>query len=82
MLYFTYVLLSLKNGDLYVGSTGDVDNRLKKHNTGKVRSTKTNRPWRLLEYYTFNARSEAVRHEHFLKSHQQKELIRKRHDLE
>lgn len=81
MEYSTYVLLSLKNGDLYVGSTGNINSRFELHNKGKVKSTKAYCPWKLLEAYKFNTRSEAFRYEKFLKSHQQKELIKARHEL-
>ncbi|MCX6761550.1 MAG: GIY-YIG nuclease family protein [Candidatus Moranbacteria bacterium] len=81
MEYFTYVLVSAKNGDLYVGSTANIEKRLGLHNKGKVRSTKPNRPWKLLEAHSFNIRSEAFRYEKFLKTHQQKELIKGRHNL-
>ncbi|MFH1990351.1 MAG: GIY-YIG nuclease family protein [Patescibacteria group bacterium] len=73
-MYYVYFLKSLKNGDLYIGSTEDVNNRLKKHNGGKVKSTKFYRPWQLLDIETYNTRSEAVRRELFLKNHQQKEI--------
>lgn len=80
-MYFVYFLQSLKNGDLYIGSTEDVENRLKVHNSGKVKSTKTYRPWKLLGSEEFKTRSEAFRREHFLKSGQQKEILRKRFGL-
>ena len=81
MEYYTYVLLSLTNGYLYIGSTDNIENRLKRHNSGKVKSTKAYRPWKLLEYYKFKSRAEAVRHERFLKTHQQKDLIKERNNL-
>jgi putative endonuclease len=81
MKYFTYVLLSLKNGDIYVGSTEDINNRIGRHNAGKVRSTKANKPWKLLEYHGFDSRSEAFKYERFLKSHQQKDIIREKYNL-
>ncbi|MSU56346.1 MAG: GIY-YIG nuclease family protein [Candidatus Taylorbacteria bacterium] len=74
--YYAYVLRSLKNDDLYVGSTEDVENRLRLHNSGRVRSTKAYRPWVLLQKEEFSSRSEAVRRERFLKTHQQKALIK------
>lgn len=80
-MYCTYVLKSLTNGDIYIGSSGDLYERTNKHNKGKVRSTKTNRPWKLLEYYKFNTRSEAVKYEKFLKTHQQKEIIRRKNNI-
>ena len=79
MPYYTYVLRSLKNGDFYVGSTADVYKRLVRHNSGKVRSTKGYAPWKLLQHEQFISRSEAVQHERFLKSHQQKEILEQRY---
>ena len=62
---------------MYIGSsTEDVQNRIMLHNEGRVRSTKGYRPWELLEKLEFNSRSEAFKHEHFLKTHQQKELLK------
>lgn len=81
MSYFTYVLLSGTNGDIYIGSSEDVDRRLALHNHGKVRSTKAYRPWKLLEVHKFESRSEAVQRERFLKIHQQKELLKKKYGL-
>ncbi len=75
-MYYTYVLLSLKNSDIYIGSTENVANRLSRHNSGKVKSTRAYKPWRLLECREFQTRSEAVRNENFLKAHQQKELLK------
>ena len=80
-MYFTYILHSLKNGDLYIGSTENVEKRIILHNAGKVRSTKPYRPWTLLECRGFNSRSEAVQSERFLKNHQQKEILRKKYGL-
>ncbi len=79
MKYYTYVLKSLKNGDIYIGSTENLTNRIKRHNSCKVKSTKAYRPWKLLEYYEFSTRSEAVKYERFLKSHQQKEIIKRKY---
>lgn len=81
MAYYTYVLLSLVNGYLYVGSAEDIENRLSRHNAGKVKSTKAYRPWKLLEFHTFKTRSEAFRYEIFLKTHQQKDFLKERHGL-
>jgi putative endonuclease len=79
MDYCAYVIKSKINGNLYVGSTADIDNRLRLHNSGKVKSTKGYRPWVLLEARACSTRSEAVALENFLKSGQQKELLRKKY---
>ena len=75
-MYYVYVLLSLVNGDIYIGSTENVEQRVWLHNNGRVKSTKAYRPWKLLEVKEYNTRSEAVREEKFFKQHQQKEIIR------
>lgn len=76
MAYFMYVLKSQKNKDIYIGSCENVLIRLHRHNAGRIKSTKGNKPWKLLECKEFNTRSEAVRQEKFLKTHQQKEIIK------
>ena len=40
-----YAILSAINGDIYVGMAIDADKRLKEHNAGKSRYTKSLRPW-------------------------------------
>ncbi len=80
-MFCVYIIYSQASGDIYVGSTANLNWRLKLHQSGKVKSTKGYRPWRLLEFYEYDTRSEAVIAEKFFKSHQQKELIRKRYNL-
>lgn len=80
-MYYVYLLKSLKNGDLYIGSTENIDNRIKLHNSGKVKSTKAYRPWTLLETRKFNIRSEAVKIERLLKTGQQKEILKRKYGL-
>ncbi len=77
-MYFVYFLKSSANGDLYVGSCADLDARLRRHNGGLVKSTKPYRPWQLLGHEEYNTRSEAVRRERFLKTGQQKEILKKK----
>ena len=79
MKYYVYILKSLKNGDMYVGSARDFNNRFILHNQGKVRSTKGYRPWIVVKHEEFNSRSEAVKHEKFLKTGQQKEIIKRKY---
>lgn len=80
MQFGVYILKSQTNGDIYVGSTADIQNRLRLHNKGKVKSTKGNKPWVLLEFRVCETRSEAVILEKFLKTGQQKELLRKKYN--
>ena len=79
MKYYVYILKSLKNGDIYIGSTENLKHRIQLHNQGRVKSTKGYTPWKLLESQEFNSRAEAVKQEKFLKNHQQKEILKKRY---
>jgi len=67
-MYYTYVLKSCNFDRHYYGHTSDLQARLKKHNQGKVRSTKAYRPWKIIYYETFSTKSEAFRREMFFKS--------------
>ncbi len=80
-LYYVYILKSTAHNRIYVGSSQDVNARLKLHNLGRVKSTKPYRPWVLLEKHTYKTRSEAVKFERFYKTGQQKEYIKLRHGL-
>lgn len=66
-----YLLVNNK-GRTYVGSTTDVNRRLRQHNgelTGGARSTNQKGPWRLYCYLSgFKTRSEACRWEKIIKS--------------
>jgi len=61
-------LKSSVTGTYYYGSTANLDVRLKRHNGGKVRSTKGKKPWVLHYYEEFDARGKALSRERFFKS--------------
>ena len=48
MNYHIYILQSVKDGRYYIGSTHDVEARLRFHNAGLQRSTKSRIPFRLV----------------------------------
>lgn len=52
--YSVYILESETNGSYYIGSTGNLNQRLIYHNSGKVKSTSAGTPWILKykEYYS------------------------------
>lgn len=68
MPFYTYILKSLKDGSYYYGHTKDLDNRLQKHNSGKVRSTKSRLPFLIHYHEIFETKSEAYLQEQFFKS--------------
>jgi putative endonuclease len=67
-MFYVYVLYSDKLNKRYIGSTSDVNNRLKEHNTGKSRFTKAGVPWKLIYQESYQSNHEARRRELFLKS--------------
>ena len=75
MPYHVYILKSLKDGSYYVGSTNDLENRLKRHNEGRVASTKSKRFWKLLYSETHPTRSSAAKREIEIKSHKRRAYI-------
>ena len=68
VLYTVYVLRSLRSGDLYKGTTKNLQKRLGDHQKGKVASTKYYRSFELVFTKIFKERRNAYRYEHFLKS--------------
>lgn len=63
-----YVLLSASDKKTYVGSTNDLDRRLRQHNSGKVKSTKHRIPLSILFTEVFPTLSEARKREVWWKS--------------
>jgi putative endonuclease len=67
-MFFLYILQSETSGSFYVGSTRDLDARLARHNSGKVASTRSKRPWKLVYSEQFTSRSQARYREIQIKS--------------
>jgi putative endonuclease len=65
---YAYVLKSLKDGKFHYGHTNDLGSRLASHNRGKVKSTKSRKPFILHYRETFETKSEAAKRERFFKS--------------
>ena len=63
-----YVLLSRRDGKLYIGFTNDVRRRLQQHARGEVISTKNRRPFLLIHYEYFICKEDAEAREVYLKS--------------
>jgi len=81
-MFYTYVLYSEQFDRIYVGQTNNLQIRLDKHNSSKVRSTKPYIPWVMIYYEKFQTRSEAMKREKELKSHHGRKFIRKNFLLE
>lgn len=51
-----------------IGQSGDLDDRIVRHNSGRSEYTKSGRPWILIHGEGYKTRSEAIKRERFLKS--------------
>ena len=67
-MFYVYILQSEIIRVHYYGHSKDLNERLKSHNAGKVRSTKGRRPWKIVYSEAFETKSEAYRREFFFKS--------------
>lgn len=75
---FVYILKSLVAPDeYYVGSTSDVDQRLRAHNEGLSRHTSRHRPWRTLVVIEFDEQEPALKFERYLKTGSGREFSRR-----
>jgi putative endonuclease len=68
-MFSVYIIQSLKNQKYYIGHAEDSDNRLKKHNSGCVKSTKYGIPWKKVYTENYSTRAEAYRRELEIKSY-------------
>lgn len=76
-MFYTYVLKSLVNRDLYIGFSEDLRVRVKTHNAGVVKSTKVYRPWELVYHEAYKDKKDATKREKQLKGHKAKQDLRK-----
>ena len=80
-MFYTYIIKSLKDDSYYTGHAEDLKIRLKQHNAGKTRSTKTKTPWQMVYQEAFKTKSEAYRRELQIKKYKGgkafKKLIKK-----
>ena len=66
-MYYTYIL-KLNYKTYYHGSSDDLRQRLKEHQSGIVASTKNIRPFKLVFYAAFSTKKRSVDFEKYLKS--------------
>ena len=67
-MFYTYVLKSKKDGDLYIGFSSDLKRRFAEHNKGLVDITKERRPFDLVYYEACLTKEKATKREKSLKT--------------
>ena len=76
-MYYIYILKSQKHGRYYVGSSNDIEKRLKRHNASQNKSTKSGAPWTIVYSEEFLSRQDAVRRELQIKKYKGGEAFKK-----
>ena len=69
MSYYVYILQSLKDFKYYIGSTSNVEARLKFHNAGLQRSTKCRIPFKVTYSEEWDNKCDAMKREKEIKSY-------------
>lgn len=76
-MVYVYMLYSAVVDRYYVGQTSNLEDRLKRHNQGRSKYTKSGIPWKLVYKESFESRSEAKERQNGLKaSTSREELVR------
>jgi len=68
MSYTVYIIRSEPNGTFYKGFCEDFEIRLCDHNAGRVKSTKSGRPWHKHYVEELDNKTEALKREKYFKS--------------
>ncbi|WP_293743806.1 GIY-YIG nuclease family protein [uncultured Pedobacter sp.] len=76
-MFYTYILYSKTRNKYYVGSTSDLQNRLKKHNTNHPGFTGHTGDWCVVWSEVFETRTEAILKEKQIKSWKSRLMIEK-----
>jgi len=71
-----YVLRSKRDGNLYIGCTADLEQRLKLHTSGQVQATKYRLPIELIYHEEYQDKYEAFRMERFYKTAPGKHILK------
>ena len=66
-MWYVYIL-QCSNGEYYKGCTNNIEDRVNRHNSGWVQSTKNLLPVKLITYTAFTNQQKAYEFEKYLKS--------------
>ena len=75
--YFVYVLRSLKDNKIYIGQTSDLEARIRFHNAGRQKSTKSRAPFELLYNEAYISKRGAILREKELKTGKGRDYLKR-----
>ena len=76
-MYKIYILKSKIKNHFYVGHTNNLEKRLNSHNRGRVKSTKSCKPWKIIYTENFGNKHDAFKREKQIKSYKGGEAFKK-----
>ena len=76
IMFYVYAISSETRAYIYVGLTSDVENRLARHNSGREKTTRPYRPFKLIMVEEASTRIEARKREKYWKSGVGKEQLK------
>ena len=74
-MFTTYILYSKTSDIYYVGSTGNLTDRLNRHNSGRSTFTKRGIPWVMAYKKEYQSKSEAYQAELYIKAQKSRKFI-------
>lgn len=77
-MFYSYVLLSIKDGKFYSGYTENLRDRLSKHKKGEIVSTKHRLPVELIYFEACLNKDDALQREKYFKSGKGKKFLKVR----
>jgi putative endonuclease len=77
-MFYTYVLISKEDKEIYIGFTKHLKKRLNEHNKGLVVSTAPRRPLELIYYEACLNERDAIARERYFKTGFGRRLLRNR----
>jgi len=76
-MFTVYILFSENTDTYYVGSTGNLADRLKRHNAGRSNYTKRGIPWKVVYQKEYTTKAEAYQAELYIKAQKSRKYIEK-----
>ena len=76
-MYTVYIIKSQSKNKYYTGTTSDLSQRIRHHNSGANRSTKRKGPWIVVHQEKFNNKKEAWERERQIKKYKGGEAFKK-----
>jgi putative endonuclease len=77
IMYFVYILNSIKTNKYYIGSCKNIEERIKQHNAGKSSYTKSGIPWKIVKIINCHNKTKALKLERFIKKQKSRVFIEK-----